>query len=73
MEPLMVLLCTDYYSIKEVVLLINVLIIKYNIHCNVRYFKPHLPRIYIIKKHMPNLRTIVKPFMHTSMIYIYIY
>ena len=44
------LLCTDSYSIKEVVLLMNVLIIKYDIHCNIRYFKSHLPRIYIIKK-----------------------
>ena len=63
------LLCTDSYSIKQVVLLINVLIIKYDIYCNIRYFKPHLPRIYVIKKYMPKLRLIVKPFMHKSMMY----
>ena len=63
------LLCTDCYSIKQVVLLINVLIIKYDSYCKIRYFKPHLPRIYVIKKYMPKLRSTVKPFMHRSIMY----
>lgn len=41
------LLCTDCYSIKEIVLLINVLIIKYDIHCTIRYYNNIYPRIYI--------------------------
>ena len=49
--------------------IINVLIIKYDIHCNIRYFKPHLPIIHVIKKHMPKLRSTVKPFIHKSMMY----
>ena len=44
------LLCTDSYSIKEIVLLINVLIIKYDIHCTIRYYNNIYPRIYIKKK-----------------------
>ena len=41
------LLCTDSFTIKEVVLLINVLIIKYDIHCTIRYYNQ---RYSIIKK-----------------------
>jgi len=63
------LLCTDSYTVKEVVLLINVLIIKYDIDCGIRYYKSHYPRIYIFKKHMAKLRLIVQPFMHQSMLY----
>ena len=63
------LLCTDSYSIKEVVLLINVLVIKYDIHCTIRYYNQHYPRIYILKKYLPKLRKIVLPYMHTSMRY----
>ena len=33
------LLCTDSYSIKNIVLLINVLIIKYDINCSIRNYK----------------------------------
>ena len=44
------LLCTDSYTIKEVVLLINVLIIKYDIHCTIRYYNQRYPRIYVLKK-----------------------
>ena len=63
------LLCTDSYSIKEVVLLINVLVIKYDIHCTIRYYNQHYPRIYILKKHLPKIRQIVLPYMHSSMLY----
>ena len=63
------LLCTDSYTIKEIVLLINVLLIKYDIHCSIRYYKSVYPRIYILKKHLPKLRSIVQPFMHSSMLY----
>ena len=62
------LLCTNCYSIKKV-LLINVLIIKYDICFKIRLFKPHLPRIYVIKKHTSELCLIVKPFIHKSMMY----
>lgn len=41
------LLYTDCFTIINVFTLINVLIIKYNINCTLRYHKSHLPRIYI--------------------------
>jgi hypothetical protein len=63
------LLCTDSYSRKDIVVLINILIIKYDIHCTIRYSKPNLPRIYILKKDMPKLCSIVQPFMYSSMMY----
>jgi hypothetical protein len=47
--------CTDSYFIKDVVILINILIIKYDIHCTIRYYS--FPRIYIYKKYMPKLRS----------------
>jgi len=63
------LLCTDSYLIKEVVLLINVLVIKYNIHCTIRYYNNKYPRIYVLKKSLPNVYNIVLPYMHSSMLY----
>ncbi len=58
---------TDSYSIKDVVMLINILIIKYDIYCTIRYYS--FPRIYVYKRYMPKLRSIVEPFMHISMMY----
>ena len=63
------LLCTDSYIIKEVVLLVNVLIIKYNIQCTIRYYNQRYPRIYILKKSLPKARQIVLLYMHLSMLY----
>jgi len=58
------LLCTDSYSIKEVVLLINVLVIKYDIHCTIRYYNQHYPRIYILKKCLPKIRITIYAFIN---------
>jgi hypothetical protein len=63
------LLCTDSYTIKEIVLLINVLIIKYDVHCTIRYYKQIYPRIYILKESLFKLREIILPYMDKSMIY----
>ncbi len=46
------LFCTELYSIVYVVRLINVLMIKYIIHCTIRYFKNRHPRIDVFKKDM---------------------
>lgn len=61
------IISTDLYKIKDIVRLINVLIIRYRLKCTLRYHKPTQPRIYISEKSMPKLRTIVKPHMHYSM------
>lgn len=58
---------TDSYSINYVVMLINILIIKYDIHCTIRYYSFLI--IYVYKIYMPKLRSIVEPFMHISMMY----
>jgi hypothetical protein len=63
------LFCTDSYSIKDIVTLINALIIKYDIYCTIRYYKYCYPRIYVLKKYMIKLNKIVKPYMHSSMMY----
>jgi hypothetical protein len=63
------LLCTDSYTIKEIVLLINVLIIKYDVHCTIRYYKQIYPRMYILKESLFKLREIILPYMDKSMIY----
>ena len=63
------LLCTDSFLIEEVVLLINVFIIKYSINCCVQYSTKKYPRIYIRKESMLKLRKIVLPHMHESMLY----
>jgi LAGLIDADG DNA endonuclease family len=63
------ILCTDSFKIKEVVLLMNVLIIRYNIKCTITYHSKKYPRIYIGKKYIKLLQEIVLPYMHKSMFY----
>ena len=63
-------LCTDSYSVSDIVRLINVLIIKYILNCTLQYHTPTQPRIYIKKSSMPLLRQIVSPYMCYSMLYI---
>jgi hypothetical protein len=62
------IICTDSYSIQDVVRLINVLIIKYRLECSC-YNALTKPRIYIKSKSMPILRDVVKPYMTESMLY----
>lgn len=66
-------LCTDSYTIQEVVILINVLILKYNLNCSLR--KKVNPsgkicyRIYFPAAEMPKLRNIVSGHVIKSMQY----
>ena len=62
-------LCTDSYTIKEVVFLVNVLIIRYNLICTIRETNPGQYRIYITQKSMDNLIAIVLPYMQETMLY----
>jgi len=57
---------TDSFTIKECVLLINVLIIKFNLNCSLHLLE-NKPRIYISAKSKNNLVSIVKPHMTSSM------
>ena len=63
------LICTDSYSIEDVVRLINVLIIKYRIECTIKVRNQDKYRIYIREGSMPLLRQIIKPYMCSSMLY----
>jgi hypothetical protein len=63
------ILCTDCYSVQYVVRLMNVLMIRYRLVCTLRYHTPTQPRIYISERSMPLLRTVVKPYMCSSMLY----
>ena len=66
-------LCTNSFSISDVVRLINVLMIRYRLECSIREFRKSTGKvefmIYIKQGYMPLLRTIVKPHMHHSMQY----
>jgi len=63
------ILCTDSYSLFDVVRLMNVLIIRYNIDCTLRFHTPTQPRIYIRQRSMNIVRKLVKPYMAKSMLY----
>jgi LAGLIDADG DNA endonuclease family len=52
------IICTDSFTVKEVVQLMNVLLVRYNIISNLRK-AADLPRIYIGSKEMPKLKTII--------------
>jgi hypothetical protein len=63
------ILCTDSYKLTDVVRLMNVLIIRYNLNCRLRFHTPTQPIIYISQHSMPVLRELVKPYMAESMLY----
>ena len=63
------ILCTDSYSIEDVVRLMNVLMIRYRLECTLRFYKKNQYRIYIRQDSMSILRTIVTPYFHSSMLY----
>lgn len=63
------LICTDSYSLQDVMRLMNVLVVKYRLECTLRYHSLKFPRIYIRQCSIPLLRTLVRPHMHSSMLY----
>jgi len=62
------ILCTDNFTVKEVVLLISVLMYKYNLDCTLQY-NDGKPRIYIKINSMAKLRELVEPYIIPSMMY----
>lgn len=63
------LICTDSYTISDTVRLMNVLIIRYELDCSLRFLTPTQCRIHIKQNSIPKLRTIVGSFMCESMKY----
>lgn len=62
-------LCTDCYTLYDVIKLNNVLIIRYSLICTIREKRPNQYRIYISSKSMSLLRSEVTPYMTPSMLY----
>lgn len=63
-----VIIQTDSFTIKEVVFILNILIIKFNLECSL-HFQRGNPIIYIKSKSLKrNLHNIL-PFLHDSMKY----
>lgn len=62
-QPSGLSICTDSFSISEVVILINVLIIRSDLNCHIRWkttpSELRVARIYIPSKEMDKLRSIV--------------
>lgn len=63
------ILCTDSFELVDVVRLMNVLMIRYNVDCTLRFHTKTQPRIYIRQRSMPIIRELVKPYMDKSMLY----
>jgi len=63
------IICTDSYTIEDIIRLINVLIIKFRLECILRTYRQNKYRIYIRQGSMASLLNIVSPYMHPSMLY----
>ena len=46
-------LCTDSFTIPDIVRLMNVLMIRYGLHCTIQYTSKGAPRIYIRARSIP--------------------
>lgn len=63
-----IVLCTDCFSVKEVVLLMNILLIKFNIKSTIHIDKGK-PRIYINKVELDKFKYLIKPYFINSFLY----
>jgi len=59
---------TNSFTIKEVVFILNILIIKFNLECSL-HFQRGNPIIYIKSKSLKRNLDNILPFMHNSMKY----
>lgn len=63
------IICTDSYELVDIVRLMNVLTIRYELNCTLRFHTSTQPRIYIKENSMSKLRAIVEPYTCESMKY----
>jgi len=73
------ILCTDSYSLKEIVILMNILKIKFNVDSSIQYHTSITPnnilsnkkvgRIYINKKNLDKIKPFIKSYFVKSMLY----
>jgi TRAP-type mannitol/chloroaromatic compound transport system permease small subunit len=76
-----IILCTDSFTLKEVVTLMNILLIKYNIYSTINYntsISPYdklkkkklkVPRIYINGENLNKIRPFIKPYILDCFLY----
>lgn len=62
-------ICTDSYSLPDIIRLMNVLRIRYGLNCSAQLRRGNQYRIYISSGSMLKLQSIVEPYMHDSMMY----
>ena len=63
-----VILCTDSFTFKEVVTLMNIFRIKFNINSSI-HLEKNKPRIYINNIELSKLLPNIKPYFVKSMLY----
>nr|YP_010470470.1 LAGLIDADG endonuclease [Inonotus hispidus]UVF37958.1 LAGLIDADG endonuclease [Inonotus hispidus] len=63
-----VILCTDCFSIKEVVLLMNILLVKFNIKSTI-HFDNNKARIFINKVELDKIKPFIKPYFVKRFLY----
>ncbi len=61
-------LATHSFTEQECIFLAKILNSKYKLYCTV-YYQEEKPMIYIQKRSLPLLRSIVSPYMYPSMLY----
>jgi hypothetical protein len=61
-------LCTDSFTLKEVIILMNILKIKFNIDTTIHKEKNYF-RIYINKDNLNKIKPYIKPYFVKSMLY----
>jgi hypothetical protein len=59
-------ICTDSYSLPDIIRIMNVLIIRYGLNCSAQLRRGDQYRIYIYSDSMLRLQSIVGPYMHES-------
>ena len=63
-----IILCTDCFSVKEVVLLMNILLIKFDIISRI-HFDNNRPRIYINKAELNKIKPLIRPYFVHRFLY----
>jgi hypothetical protein len=63
-----IIICTDNFTIKEVVLIMNILLIKFGIQSSIHYDNSY-PKIYIAKSSIAILIDLIAPYVIPSMQY----
>jgi hypothetical protein len=63
-------ICVSSSNIKDIIMIINVLKIKYNLNSKI-YYQAEKPIILIDNESLSLLRSIITPYMHPSTLYIF--